>query len=257
MTQLWNQFIFQPMINALLWLYSSLGHNFGLSIVVFTLLVRVITLPFTLQQLRSAKASQDMQPKLAELQKKHKGDKDKLAQEQMKLYKEAGINPLGCVVPMLIQFPVWIGLYQSIMTVVPDSPLQLLNLARHIYLTFSHLLPLNAVLFGINLARPFPALAVLVVATQWVLQKMMTPVASTPQQAAQNQSMELTMPLVFGLITLNLASGLGLYFLTTNIASMVQQYFVTGWGSLAPMLNSLGLRVSVAEPKDKGNGRKK
>ena len=85
----------------------------------------------------------------------------------------------------------------------------------------------------------------------------MTPVASTPQQASQNQSMELTMPLVFGLITLNLASGLGLYFLTTNIASMVQQYFVTGWGSLAPMLNSLGLRVSAAEPKDKGHGRKK
>jgi membrane protein insertase Oxa1/YidC/SpoIIIJ len=143
------------------------------------------------------------------------------------------------------------------MTVVPDSPLQLLNLARHIYLTFSHLLPLNSVLFGINLARPFPALAVLVVATQWVLQKMMTPIASTPQQASQNQSMELTMPLVFGLITLNLASGLGLYFLTTNIASMVQQYFVTGWGSLAPLLNSLGLRVSVAEPKDKGHERKK
>ena len=257
MTQLWNQFIFNPMLNSLLWLYSVLGHNFALSIVVFTLLVRVVTLPFTLSQLRSAKASQDMQPKLAELQKKHKGDKSKLAEEQMKLYKEAGVNPLGCAVPMLIQFPIWIGLYQSIINVLPDSPVQLLSLARHIYLQFSHLLPLNANFFGISLARPFPAMAILVVATQWVLQKMMTPVATTPQQASQNQSMELTMPLVFGMITLNLASGLGLYFLTTNIASMVQQYFVTGWGSLLPLMQKVGLRVSAAGAKEESHGRKK
>jgi len=256
-TQLWNQFIFQPMINALLWLYSNLGHSFGLSIIVFTLAVRLVMLPFTRQQLRSAKASQEMQPKLAELQKKYKNDKDKLAQEQMALYREAGINPAGCVVPMLIQMPVWIGLYQSITTVVPDNPLQLLNLARHVYLTFSHLLPLNSNFLGINLAHPFVPMAVLVVLTQWLLQRMMTPVANTPEQAAQNRSMEFTMPLVFGMITYNLASGLGLYFLTTNIASMVQQYFVTGWGSLEPLLASIGLVGKGVPTKDRGHGSKK
>jgi YidC/Oxa1 family membrane protein insertase len=244
------------MLNGLFWLYSVLGHSFGLSIIMFTILVRVITFPFTLQQLRSAKATQDIQPKLQELQKKFKDDKQKLGEEQMKLYKEAGINPLGCLVPTLLQFPVWIGLYQSIMSAAPDNPMQLLNLAKHIGAAFSHLVPLNANFLGLNLGRPFPLLAILVVATQWALQKMTTPATATPEQAAQNRSMELTMPMVFGFITMNLASGLGLYFITTNILGMVQQYFVTGWGSLEPLVAQLGLGKASAT-KDKGHGRAK
>jgi len=244
------------MLNGLFWLYSVLGHNLGLGIIMFTVLVRVITFPINLQQLRSAKATQDVQPKLAELEKKYKGDKQKLGEEQMKLYKEAGINPLGCLLPTLIQFPVWIGLYQSIMNAAPDNPMQLLNLAKHIWPTFSHLVPVNANFLGLNLGRPFPLLAILVVATQWALQKMTTPPATTPEQAAQNQSMELTMPMVFGFITMNLASGLGIYFIITNILGMGQQYFVTGWGSLGPVIAKLGLG-KASESKDKGHGRKK
>jgi len=232
-SQIWNGFL-GLMLNSLMFLYGLLGRNFALSIVVFTVLVRVVTLPFTIQQLRSTKASQDMQPKLAELQKKYKGDKEKLAEEQMKLYKEAGVNPLGCLVPTLIQFPIWIGLYQSIMNAAPDNPLQLLNLARHIYPQFTHLVPLNVRFLWLNLGR-----------------------AATPEQAAQNQSMELMMPMMFGFITLQLASGLGLYFVTTNIVGMVQQYFVSGLGGLAPLLRGIGGKVPAAGSKDKGYGRKK
>lgn len=258
MGQLWNAFL-GLMLNSLLWLYSVLGRNLALSIVVFTALVRVITLPFTLQQLRSAKASQDMQPKLQELQKKYKNDREKLSEEQMKLYKESGVNPLGCVVPMLIQFPIWIGLYQAIMNAVPDNPMQLLNLARHIYQQFSYLVPVNASFLWLNLGRPDPyfLLPLLVVFTQWVLQKMMTPPAADPKQAATNQSMELMMPLMFGFITFQLASGLGLYFVVSNLIGMVQQYFITGWGSLAPLISARSHRVPVARLKGKSDGQTK
>lgn len=136
MTELWNLVIFNPMLNGLLFLYNLLGHNFAISIVVFTILVRVLMLPLTLSQQRSAQASQELQPKLQELQKKYKNDREKLNEETMKLYREHGVNPLGCVLPMLIQLPIWIGLYQSIIHALSENPTQLVNLGKHIYSTF-------------------------------------------------------------------------------------------------------------------------
>lgn len=243
MGALWNTVIFQPLLNLLLFLYAVIGRNFGLAVIVFTVLVRIITLPITAQQMRSAKASQDMQPKLAELQQKYKNDKDKLAQEQMKLYRESGVNPLGCVVPMLIQLPIWFGLYQSITAALPQNPVQLLNLAKNIYARFpilstvlpASLIPLNPSFLWLNLGRPDPyyIIPILTVATMWVQQKMMAVPSTDPQQQAASQSMELMMPLMFGWITINLASGLGLYFVATNVVGIIQQYFTSGWGSLS------------------------
>ncbi len=260
MTQLWNTYIFRPMLNGLLFLYSLLGHNVGLSIIVFTVLVRLLTLPITQKQMRSAKASQDMQPKLQELQKKYKDNKEKLAEEQMKLYREHGINPLGCLVPTLIQFPIWIGLYQSVSNALPGNPLQLLNLARHIYVQFpilSSLVPLNASFLGLDLGRPAPILAILVGITMWVQQKMMATPTADAQQQAMTQSMQLTMPLMFAWFTWNAASGLALYFVATNIMGVIQQYFVIGLGGLAPLLGKLTSTAKPARQKGKGNGQKK
>lgn len=267
MSELWNTVIFQPLLNLLLFLYALIGRNFGLSVIVFTVLVRIITLPITMQQMRSAKLSQDMQPKLAELQQKYKSDKDKLAQEQMKLYKEFGINPLGCVVPMLIQLPVWFGLYQSITAALPQNPLQLLNLAKHIYSRYpilsgllpSSLIPLNPSFLWLNLGRPDPyyVIPILTVATMWVQQKMMAPRNADPQQQAMSQSMELMMPLMFGWITINLASGLGLYFVATNVFGAIQQYFTSGWGSLASVFNRASKQAEKPRRKGKANEREK
>jgi len=261
-SQIWNIFIFRPMLNVLLFLYSLLGRNFGLSIIVFTVLVRVLTLPVTLKQMRSAKASQAMQPKLQELQKKYKDNREKLAEEQMKLYKEAGVNPLGCLLPTLIQLPIWIGLYQSIIHALPDNPVQLLNLARHIYLQFpilSSLVPLNSRFLWLNLSRPDPwfVLPILTVATMWVQQKMMSTSSTDPQQQAMSQTMELMMPMMFGFITFQLASGLGLYFVATNVFGIVLQYFISGWGSLGTLFSKKGDRARPAQLKGKKHGRKK
>jgi len=265
--QLWNTFIFQPLLNLLLFLYALIGRNFGLAVIVFTVLVRILTLPITMQQMRSAKASQDMQPKLAELQQKYKNDKEKLAQEQMKLYKESGVSPLGCLVPTLIQLPVWFGLYQSITAALPQNPLQLLNLAKHIYSRFpilssvvpSSLIPLNSSFLWLNLGRPDPyyVIPILTVASMWIQQKMMAAQNADSQQQAMSQSMELMMPLMFGWITINLASGLGLYFVATNVVGIVQQYFTSGWGSLASVFKRADTRGGTPRRKGKNDERTK
>lgn len=263
---LWNTIIFQPLLNLLLFLYTLIGRNFGLAVILFTVLVRIVTLPVTQQQMKSAKASQDMQPKLQELQQKYKNDRDKLAQEQMKLYKESGVNPLGCVVPMLIQLPVWFGLYQAITAALPQNPLQMLNLAQHIYSRLplvsgvaSSLIPLNPNFLWLHLGRPDPyyIIPILTMASMWLQQKMTTPADADPQQKAMSQSMELTMPLMFGWITLSLASGLGLYFVASNVVGIVQQYFTSGWGSLSSIFTKTSKPTVTPRRKGKSDERTK
>ncbi|MDD5701850.1 MAG: membrane protein insertase YidC, partial [Dehalococcoidales bacterium] len=97
------------MVNVLIALSHFLFNNFGLTIIILTLLIRFILLPLTLKQLRATKAIQSLQPQLMELQKKYGKDRQKMAQEQMRLYKESGVSASGCAIPMLIQFPIWIA----------------------------------------------------------------------------------------------------------------------------------------------------
>ena len=129
----WDIAILQPMINVLIVLSHFLFNNFGLTIIILTLIIRLILLPLTLKQLRATKNMQMLQPKLVELQKKYAKDKQRLAQEQMQLYKESGVNPVGCAVPLLIQFPIWIALYQAIILALAVNPEALLNLSRYFY----------------------------------------------------------------------------------------------------------------------------
>lgn len=106
------------------WLYQGFGFmlnliygivkNYGLAIILFTLLIKIIVLPLTLKQQKSMTKMQRMQPKLKEIQEKYKDDKDKTAQETMKLYKEYGVSPMGGCLPLLIQFPILIAFYQVI-----------------------------------------------------------------------------------------------------------------------------------------------
>ena len=107
---LFDTLLFEPILNGLILLYGVLFHNLALTIVVFTILIRVLILPLTLRLLHASKSLSRLQPEMAKLQKKYKDDRQRLSQEQMRLYREQGVNPLGCAVPTLIQFPVWIGL---------------------------------------------------------------------------------------------------------------------------------------------------
>ena len=121
------------MINVLIVLSDYLFSSFGLAIVALTIITRGLMYPLTIKQLRSTKAMQALQPKLAELQKKHGKDKNKMAREQMRLYKESGVSPAGCLLPMLVQMPIWIALFWSIIKLLAANPEDFLGLSRYLY----------------------------------------------------------------------------------------------------------------------------
>jgi YidC/Oxa1 family membrane protein insertase len=230
----WELIIQQPVINVLIVMTHYLADNFGLAIIALTLIVNLAMLPLTLSQIRSAKAMQDLQPKLAELQKKFAKDKQKLAQEQMRLYKESGVKPAGCAITMIIQMPVWIALYQSIMLALAVAPEGLLNLSRYLYnwsMLFS-ILPLNNTFLTMNLAGPNFILAILVGVTMWLQQKMSMTTPTDPKQSQQAQLMLWMMPMMFTVLALSFPAGLSLYWVTSSTFRIILQYRVTGWGGI-------------------------
>ncbi len=237
---IWNTFVFNPMVNALLFIYVLIG-NYGIAIILFTLLIRLLTLPFYASQQKAMKKQQALMAgkEWQEMQKKYAKDKEKMQQEQMRLYREAGVNPLGGCLPALIPWPILIGLYQSITMVMGSQPEQLMDLSKHLYTFFPALaaaVPVRPDFVGLNLAgHPdgigyiVPALVLL---STWVQQKMMTVQSGDAQQAQMNQTMQLMMPLFIGYISLSFPIGLSLYWIVFNIVGIVQQYLTSGWGNL-------------------------
>ncbi len=251
--EIWDLIILSPVINVLIMLSHYLGGSFGLTIIVLTIVVNICMYPLTLKQLRATKAMQSVQPKLAELQKKYAKDKQQLAQEQMKLYKESGMNPAGCLLPMLAQMPVWIALYQSIIRVLAVAPEGFLSLSQHLYpswpLVFS-LVPLESKFLWLDLAAPdrWMVLPILVGVTMWVQQKMTMSPTADPRLQTQNQMMLWMMPLMFAFITLQFPSGLALYWVSSTVIRIVMQYSIAGWGGL---VSSTAAKKVPGEKKDK------
>jgi len=233
---IWNLIIGNPVLNVLIALSHVLGGSFGLAIIALTIIVRLISWPLTKRQLSSTKALQDMQPKIQELQKKYGKNQQKLQQEMMKLYKEAGVNPLGCLWPMLVQFPIWIALYQAIMRALATTPENLLDLAGRLYSwgTVNQAIPLNSYFLGLDLGgQGNIVLAIIVGGTMWVQQKMTQAPSVDPRQASTSRIMLLMMPIMFGLLSLSFPAGLGLYWAVSSVIGIIAQYFVTGgWGYL-------------------------
>ncbi len=207
---------------------ARIPYAFGFSIILFTVLVRVVTFPLNMQQIRSSKAMQELQPRIKELQEKYKNDKEKLAQEQMRIYKEAGVNPLGGCLPTLVQMPIWFALYQGLIQLSHEGLLGqgffwIPSLAGPSNGGLEWLWPLPPAI-GWGAAVAYLVLPVLLVVSQLYMQDMMTPPNPDPQQASMNQMMKF-MPFMFGYFALVVPSGLTLYWFTSNILTMVQQYF--------------------------------
>lgn len=227
---MWNTLVIRPLINLLLIFYKFLGNETIVAVGVLTLLLRLATTPLQLNQQKSARRQAEMRPKIEELQRKYKDNKEQLAQEQMKLMREAGVNPLGGCLPTLIQFPIMIGLYQAIIRVLAATPLQLLELPRDIYRwipSLSTMIPLGSRFLWLDLAVPDPfyILPVVVVLTSWYYQKLLTPPAADAQSEAMNKQMMIMMPLMTGFFAATMASGLAVYFLLTNLVGILQ-YFI-------------------------------
>lgn len=244
----WNAFILDPMINSLIWLYGLLGGSIFLAIMLLTVLIRMLVWPLTVQQQRSAKAMQEIQPKLNELQKKYKDDPETMNRKRMELFQENNINPLGGCLPLLIQFPILIGLYRAIIFALASSPLQLMELSQHLYPAatgfFSWLpdatalIPLNSRFAWMDLASPDPlyVLPVLVVASTFIQQRLLTPpTTGDDQQASMTRSMQFTMPLMIGFFSLQFPAGLSVYWVASNIIGTIQ-YAMMGRASLDNLL---------------------
>ena len=222
------------MINTMIWLYGLLGNNIILAILILTVVIRLLVFPLTWQQQKSTAATAELQPKLEEIEKKHKGDQEVIQQKTMELYREHGVNPLGGCLPTLIQFPILIGLYRAITVSLAASPIQLLDLSQHIYQVLpgilswlpnaQSLIPLNSHFLWLDLAAPDPyyILPALVVISTFLQNKLMTPPSADPNQASMSRSMQLTMPLFIGYISLNFPAGLSIYWVASNLAGFAQ-----------------------------------
>lgn len=233
----WDLYIVSPLVNVLIVLSHYLFSSFGLTIIVFTILVRAAMYPLTIKQLKATKAMQTIQAQVAELRKKYAKDRQMLAQEQLKLYKQSGMNPAGCILPMLIQLPVWIALYQAIIKVLGAAPEDFLSLSNYLYTAWPKVfsqVPLPSGFLWLDLAVPdrFFILPLLTGVSMWVQQKMVTVPSADPKQQQQAQMMLWMMPLMFVFLSASFPSGLALYWVASNVIGIVMQYFVTGWGGL-------------------------
>jgi YidC/Oxa1 family membrane protein insertase len=251
---MWDTIIIQPFINMLLGIYHLVG-NFGIAIILFTILTRVVLYPLTAKQIKGAQAMQELQKnkRYIDIQTKYKGDKEKLAQEQMKLYQELKINPLSSCLPTLLQFPIIIGLYQALIQSISSAPLDLLKLSKHIYpkfLDFAQLIPLNTKFLWMDMGEPerlfipglnfgIPVLTIIVVITTYISSKIISPPpqpGANDQGAAMTKMMNLYMPVLMGWLAYSLNSGLALYFVISNLVQ-IAQYAITGkiyWKNVIP-----------------------
>ena len=238
---IWNLAIIQPMINCLVLLYSVSFLNFGIAIIAFTLIVRIVLIPLTVRQSRQMLKMTELQPQLKELQERYKDDRQQLSRRTMEVYKENGVNPIGCLGPLFIQFPIWIGLFQAVIQTLPSTPERLVGLSGHLYSWLpgvNDVIPINNTFLWLDLAKPdsLPVMPVLVGLSMFLMQKTTTMPSADPRQASTNRMMLWMMPIMFGFFTTTFPSGLALYWVVSNIVGMIIQGFVTGWTPLIDML---------------------
>ena len=258
---MWDTLIVQPFTNVLL-MITMLVKNFGVAIILFTILIKLITYPLTARQMKSSQAMQDMQksPRYLKMQEKYKDNKEKLAEEQMKLYKELGVSPFGSCLPMLIQLPVIFGLYQSIMRAMASTPLELVKLERMIYpfLDPTKVLPIQNRFLWMDLGQPerlmvggigIPVLTILVVLSTVVQTRVVQPPSEggNDQAAAMTNSMTMTMPILMGVMAYQFSAGLALYFVVSNLTTVAQYAAMgkTDWSRIFPWIKS---KPKVSKP---------
>ncbi len=257
-----NLVFVQPLVNLLVVMYALLGHNFVLATLGATVLVQLVTWPLTMKSLESSKKMQALQTsdEWKAVQKKYGKDREKMAQETMRMYKEAGVNPAAGCLPTLVQMPLLIAFYYAINLLLAVNPESLLDLTRHLYRAIPFIaeiakqtIPLQSQFLWLNLARPDPfyVMPVLVAASTWFSQQTMSVPSADPQQASMNKQMQIMMPIMFGFFTLSFPSGLAIYWVISSLVRMVIQGFTQGWNFVLPKeISFLTTRsVKAAQPK--------
>jgi YidC/Oxa1 family membrane protein insertase len=232
---LWNQVLLNPMINVMIVLNSLLFGSFGLAILAFTIIMRIITWPLMSKQIKASREMSKLSPKIQELQKKY-SDPRRRQEETMRLYREVGISPVGCIVPMLLQLPIWWALYSTIQHTLGGTPEALVDLSQRLYpwAVVQQAIPLNNHFLWMDLGRPDSTfvLAIIVGLSMYVQQKMTTVPTTDPRQQSTNNMMLFMMPLMFAYFTITVPSGLAFYWAVSNVIGIILQYVMFGKGNL-------------------------
>ena len=197
--------IFGPLVELMKWVLRSIHSvigSWGWSIIILTVIVRLILMPLTFKQFRSAQSMQRIQPKIKELQRKYKADKRKLQEETMKLYQEYRVNPFASCLPLLIQMPIFICLYYAI------------RFTPEIKHSSFWIIP--------SLGRPYMPLFIFYIASQFVSTELMM----QPETDKQQKWLMRAMPVMFIIILIHFPSGLMLYWVTTNVWTIGQQIII-------------------------------
>lgn len=235
---MWQTFFVWPLARSLVWLNTYLvgfdvPYHWGFAIIIFTLIIKIVTFPLTLTQIRGMKAQREIQPRVQELQKKFGDDREKLAAEQMKLYKEAGVNPLSGCLPLIVQMPILFGLYSALVALagqIENAPFFWIpNLGFPYYNGGLSWIAddFNSGNYG-RLATYF-VLPIILVASQYSVQKWMTPAPAAggdSSQANMTRQIGMMMTFMFGFFTLQVPAGLSLYWVTSNLLQVVQQLII-------------------------------
>lgn len=237
-----------PIFNGLVLLYNVFG-DFGVSIIVLTLIIKLILFPLTLQQLKSMKATQALQPEMAEIRKKYAKDQQAQAAAMQELYKKYGVNPLAGCLPLVIQLPVLYGLFYALSNVFRTTTHTVAAINANLYAFVPHFTSYPSVYlnwftflgpnYHISLgnADPTHILPILAgIATFIQLRMSMpktAPAAGANDPTAQStRMMQYFMPLITVFFGWQFPAGLALYWTVSSVFQAVQQYFVTGWGGL-------------------------
>ena len=262
---IWNEVIIRPMLNTLLVLYVLCFSQMGVAIIAFTVLVRVATIPLTVRQLRQMRAMTGMQPRVREIQQRYEGDRQRISQETMRLYRESGVNPIGCLGPLIVQMPILIGLFRVLILTLFNNPEDLVNLSDKLYpwinfVPIHSAAPVNNTFLWLDLSQPDPSpivMPILVAVTTWVQQKMTQMPSPDPRQQSSQTMMLWMMPIFLGAFSLGWPSGLPLYWVVSNLIGITIQYFITGWGPLFPLFPRRGqdeetvtMEVQTPDPQE-------
>lgn len=246
-----NNLLINPMLNILVMLYTVLFSNFGVALIVFTVVVRLATLPLTMKQTYQMRRMTALQPKMKAIQDRYAKDPQTRSREMMKLYKTEGVNPLGCLGPMVIQLPIWIGLYQALLKALGTNPDDLIGLSQRLYSwnpVADTVAPINSNFLWMDLANPAPylILPVLVGISTWAQQKVTMTPSTDPRQASTNRMMLWMMPAMLGLFSLSFPSGLALYWIVSNTIGVVIHVAVTR--DVSSLLPNLAKTTPQPEP---------
>lgn len=234
MFQIFYPTIYQPLYNVLVFLYNNFAfHDFGIAIIIITLLLKIVLMPLSKKQIESQKKLQELQPKIKEIQNKYKDNKEKQSQELMKFYKENKTNPFGGCLPMIIQLVFLIAIYRIFFNISSAG----LNVQQEVLYPFiSNPGQIKEMFIGIiNLAKPSIPLAILAAAAQFYQTKMMmAKQKSNPQKDSKNPDFSQIMnkqmlflgPLLTLFIGIKFPAGLALYWLISTLFAIGQQMYL-------------------------------